>query len=76
MFILQNLNVCKIVDSEVKKDKLLKMGFVEIQTPINYTSQYSELSFFDLKKVASEKGINTYKLKKDELLKALHESEG
>lgn len=38
-------------------------------------SQYSNNSYQELKSIAKEKGINTYKMNKDDIIKALKEGE-
>ncbi|SHK42202.1 Rho termination factor N-terminal domain-containing protein [Desulforamulus aeronauticus] len=73
MFTLQKLNVVKVVDSEIKRDRLMKMGFVEIQVPQSSSgdADYKSMDYKDLKALATEKGINTYKMKKEDIVEAL-----
>jgi len=82
MYQLQRLNVIKVVDSELKKEKLIKMGFVEMQTPQisldkkESTTNYENMKWQDLRKYAIENGIDISGLKKDEIIGKLHELEG
>lgn len=73
MFILQKENVIRIVDSSVKRDRLINVGFALVQTPINIVAKeeeindsedkdkpeekYQNMTYQELQKVAKEKGI-------------------
>lgn len=76
MFKLQKDNVIKIVDSSLKRDKLLNMGFALVQTPVDLPEEendvsYEKMDFFELQKIAKEAGISVYRQKKEDLIKAL-----
>ncbi len=73
MFTLQKLNVVKVVNSEFKKDRLMKMGFVEIQVPqlSSNDTDYKTMDYKDIKSLATDKGINTFKMKKEDIINAL-----
>lgn len=78
---LIKLNVIKIVDSEIKRDKLVKNGYVELveekekeqenEIENNNNIDLDSLDFMTLKKMLSGKGINTYKLKKEDCIEIL-----
>ncbi|MDK2800571.1 MAG: hypothetical protein PWQ70_2190 [Clostridiales bacterium] len=85
MFRLRKLNVVKVVSSENEKNRLIEKGFVEIQVPFlnnkkdikeDTNNDYENMNYTELKSIASEKGINTYKLKKEDIIAALQEMEG
>lgn len=76
MFKLQKENVIKIVNSSSKRDKLINQGFALVQTPIDFNANlegedYKNISFVDLQKLAKSRGIQTYKMKKEEIIKVL-----
>ncbi|MEA4926310.1 hypothetical protein SDC9_191063 [bioreactor metagenome] len=76
MFKLQKENVIKIVDSSLMCDKLINKGFALVQTPIDFNAveeeeDYKNMNFIDLKKTAKLKGIQIYKMKKEDLINAL-----
>lgn len=92
MFILQKENVIRIVDSSVKRDRLINMGFALVQTPINIVTEeekinsedkeepeekYQNMTHQELQKLAKDKGIEIKRTwKKPELIKAIREIEG
>ncbi len=49
MLKLQKGNVIKIVDSSLKRDKLIDMGFAIVQTPIEFEANQGEENTKDIK---------------------------
>jgi hypothetical protein len=65
----------EIVDKEIIK-RLSKDENYKIIEEENKKIDYNSLSWQELKQLASDKGVNTYGMKKDEIIKTLQEMEG
>ena len=92
MFILQKENVIRIVDTSVKRDRLINVGFALVQPPINIVTEeeeinsedkeepeekYQNMTYQELQKLAKDKGVEIKRnWKKPELIKAIREIEG
>lgn len=77
MFKLQKENIIKIVDSSLKCNKLINLGFALVQTPIDLKEEKEEVNFETMNKkelleLAKEKEIEGYStMNKTELVNAL-----
>ena len=81
MFILQKLNVVKIVDTTAKKDELIHQGFAIVQTLDDKNNavvenKYEKMRWQELKKYAMSKGIDVAEKKKAEIIAELQKLEG
>lgn len=77
MYKLRKENVIKIVDSSVKRDRLIAQGFALVQIPDSVTVEeetiddYKNMDWKQLLKYASEKRINIKGKKKQEIIEEL-----
>jgi hypothetical protein len=81
MFILQKLNVVKIVDTTAKKDELIHQGFAIVQTLDDKNNavvenKYEKMRCQELRKYAMSKGIDVAEKKKAEIIAELQKLEG
>ena len=81
MFMLNKLNVVKIVDTAAKRDELISQGFVLMQTPDDKTKavvdeKYNAMPWHDLRKYAMSKGVDVAERKKADIIKDLLKLEG
>ena len=69
---------CKKCGIEITSEKIWNIHIQECKFDENETKSvdFSSLGFQELKKLASSKGINATKMKKEEIIEALRESEG
>jgi hypothetical protein len=71
----------KIIPEDVYIKSWKSLGFKIIEDTNDVSSivlssdDYDKLSFQDLKKIAKEKGINTYKMKQEEIIEAIRKLE-
>jgi hypothetical protein len=81
MFILQKLNVVKIVDTTAKRDELLHQGFAIVQTLDDKNdavveNKYEKMGWQELRRYATSKGIDVAEKKKAEIIAELQKLEG